>query len=76
MANIGKRSAKANEVFAGKSLISVEDAVKLIKGAASAKFEIEFGRIKDTRRMHAIGNFRSYELANDAAYFIAEFHHV
>ena len=36
MANIGKRSAKANEVFAGKSLISVEDA---IKGAASAKFD-------------------------------------
>ena len=39
MAKIGKRSAKANEVFAGNSLISVEDAVKLIKGAASAKFD-------------------------------------
>ena len=39
MAKIGKRSAKANEVFAGKTLISVEDAVKLIKGAASAKFD-------------------------------------
>ena len=39
MAKIGKRSAKANEAFAGKSLISVEDAVKLIKGAASAKFD-------------------------------------
>lgn len=39
MANIGKRSTKANEAFAGKSLISVEDAVKLIKGAASAKFD-------------------------------------
>ncbi|WP_430465977.1 50S ribosomal protein L1 [Tabrizicola sp.] len=39
MAKIGKRSAKANEVFAGKSLISVEEAVKLIKGAASAKFD-------------------------------------
>jgi large subunit ribosomal protein L1 len=39
MAKIGKRSAKANEVFAGKALISVEDAVKLIKGAASAKFD-------------------------------------
>lgn len=39
MAKIGKRSAKAEEVFAGKSLISVEDAVKLIKGAASAKFD-------------------------------------
>jgi large subunit ribosomal protein L1 len=39
MAKIGKRSAKANEAFAGKALISVEDAVKLIKGAASAKFD-------------------------------------
>ena len=39
MAKIGKRSAKANEAFVGKSLISVEDAVKLIKGAASAKFD-------------------------------------
>ena len=39
MAKIGKRSAKAEELFAGKSLISVEDAVKLIKSAASAKFD-------------------------------------
>ena len=39
MAKIGKRSTKAAEAFAGKSLISVEDAVKLIKGAASAKFD-------------------------------------
>ncbi len=39
MAKIGKRSVKANEAFVGKSLISVEDAVKLIKGAASAKFD-------------------------------------
>jgi large subunit ribosomal protein L1 len=39
MAKIAKRVAKATEAFAGKSLISVEDAVKLIKGAASAKFD-------------------------------------
>ncbi|NJS38091.1 MAG: 50S ribosomal protein L1 [Rhodobacteraceae bacterium] len=39
MAKVAKRVAKANEVFAGKANISVEDAVKLIKGAASAKFD-------------------------------------
>ena len=46
------------------------------KDAASAKFEIEFGCIKHTRRMHASGDFRSYELANDAANLIAEFHDI
>ena len=39
MAKIAKRVAKANEAFAGKAMISVEEAVKLIKGAASAKFD-------------------------------------
>lgn len=39
MAKIAKRVAKANEAFVGKSMISVEEAVKLIKGAASAKFD-------------------------------------
>jgi large subunit ribosomal protein L1 len=39
MAKIAKRVAKANELFAGKANISVEDAVKLIKQAASAKFD-------------------------------------
>ncbi|HMS94711.1 MAG TPA: 50S ribosomal protein L1 [Tabrizicola sp.] len=39
MAKIAKRIAKANEAFAGKAMISVEEAVKLIKGAASAKFD-------------------------------------
>ena len=34
MAKIAKRVAKANEAFVGKANISVEDAVKLIKGAA------------------------------------------
>lgn len=39
MAKLAKRIAKAQEAFAGKANISVEDAVKLIKGAASAKFD-------------------------------------
>ncbi len=39
MAKVAKRIAKANELFAGKANISVEDAVKLIKQAASAKFD-------------------------------------
>ena len=39
MAKIGKRSKAARVAFEGKDLISVEDAVKLIKGAATAKFD-------------------------------------
>ena len=39
MAKVGKRTSAARAAFDGKSLISVEDAVKLIKGAASAKFD-------------------------------------
>ena len=39
MAKIGKRTAAARAAFEGKSNLSVEDAVKLIKGAASAKFD-------------------------------------
>ncbi len=39
MAKLGKRSRAAREAFAGKDLISVEDAVALVKGAASAKFD-------------------------------------
>ena len=39
MAKIGKRSKAANAQFEGKANLSVEDAVKLIKGAASAKFD-------------------------------------
>ena len=39
MAKVAKRIAKANEAFAGKANITVEDAVKLIKGAASAMFD-------------------------------------
>jgi large subunit ribosomal protein L1 len=39
MAKLGKRSTAAKAAFAGKDLISVEDAVTLIKGAATAKFD-------------------------------------
>ena len=39
MAKLGKRSAAAEKAFEGKALITVEDAVALIKGAASAKFD-------------------------------------
>jgi large subunit ribosomal protein L1 len=39
MAKIAKRVKKAQEAFVGKANISVEEAVKLIKGAASAKFD-------------------------------------
>jgi large subunit ribosomal protein L1 len=39
MAKLGKRTTAAKAAFEGKSNLSVEDAVKLIKGAASAKFD-------------------------------------
>ena len=39
MAKIGTRSAAAQQAFDGKNLISVEEAVALIKSAASAKFD-------------------------------------
>jgi large subunit ribosomal protein L1 len=39
MAKIAKRVAKAEAQFEGKSNLTVEDAVKLVKGAASAKFD-------------------------------------
>ena len=39
MAKLGKRTQAARTVFEGKMNLSVEDAVKLIKGAASAKFD-------------------------------------
>jgi len=39
MAKLGKRTRAARESFGAASLVSVEDAVKLIKGAASAKFD-------------------------------------
>jgi len=39
MAKLGKRTKAARAQFEGKSILSVEDAVKLIKSAASAKFD-------------------------------------
>ena len=39
MAHVGKRTKAAEKLFEGKSVLTVEDAVKLIKGAASAKFD-------------------------------------
>ena len=39
MAKLGKRTTAARAAFDGKTLMAVEDAVKLIKGAATAKFD-------------------------------------
>jgi large subunit ribosomal protein L1 len=39
MAKFGKRTRAAREAFAGKDLVSVEEAVSLIKGVAGAKFD-------------------------------------
>lgn len=39
MAKLGKRTQAARTAFEGKSNLTVEDAVKLIKSAASAKFD-------------------------------------
>ncbi|WP_294226011.1 50S ribosomal protein L1 [uncultured Shimia sp.] len=39
MAKLGKRTAAARDAFAGKSNLSVEEAVALVKGSAGAKFD-------------------------------------
>ena len=39
MAKLAKRTRAAREAFEGKENLSLEDAVKLVKGAASAKFD-------------------------------------
>ncbi|WP_370231467.1 50S ribosomal protein L1 [Cognatishimia sp.] len=39
MAKLGKRTRSAREAFAGKSDVSVEEAVSLVKGNATAKFD-------------------------------------
>lgn len=39
MAKLSKKKAAAREAFAGKSNLTVEEAVKLVKSAASAKFD-------------------------------------
>ncbi|MEM6341437.1 MAG: 50S ribosomal protein L1 [Pseudomonadota bacterium] len=39
MAKLGKRTRAAREAFSGKDNVSVEEAVALVKGSASAKFD-------------------------------------
>ena len=39
MRKVGKRTKKAMEAFSGKSNVSIEDAVKLVKSNATAKFD-------------------------------------
>lgn len=39
MANLGKRTRTAREAFAGKDNVTVEEAVALVKGQATAKFD-------------------------------------
>ncbi|SFK97611.1 50S ribosomal protein L1 [Shimia haliotis] len=39
MAKLGKRTAAAREAFAGKTNLTVEEAVALVKGNATAKFD-------------------------------------
>jgi large subunit ribosomal protein L1 len=39
MAKLGKRTTAARAAFDGKTLLAVEEAVKLIKGSATAKFD-------------------------------------
>lgn len=39
MAKIGKRTAASRKAFEGKTIVSVEEAVALIKSVATAKFD-------------------------------------
>ena len=39
MGKVGKRTKKAMEAFNGKSNVSIEEAVKLVKSNATAKFD-------------------------------------
>ncbi len=39
MAKLGKRTRAARETFSGKENVSIEEAVKLVKGTAKAKFD-------------------------------------
>ena len=39
MGKVGKRTKKAMEAFSGKSTVSIEEAVKLVKSNATAKFD-------------------------------------
>ena len=51
MAKLAKRIAKAQEAFAGKANISVEDAVKLIKQWDKKAAAIGLGVLKDSYRV-------------------------
>jgi len=55
MAKYGKRTRAAREAFAGKSNLSVEDAVALVKGNAKAKFDetIEIAMVLGVDPRHA-----------------------
>ena len=55
MAKIGKRSKVAREAFVGKELISVEDAVKLIKSAGHQAWAIgEIGKGSGITAIYAL----------------------
>jgi large subunit ribosomal protein L1 len=55
MAKFGKRTRAAREAFAGKSNLSVEDAVALVKGNAKAKFDetVEIAMVLGVDPRHA-----------------------
>jgi len=39
MGKVGKRTKKSLEAFSGKSNVTIEEAVKLVKSNATAKFD-------------------------------------
>ena len=51
MAKLGKRTKSIREAFAGKSNLTVEEAVALVKGNAGAKFDetVEIAMIPATQ---------------------------
>ncbi len=55
MAKFGKRTRAAREAFAGKTNLSVEDAVALVKGNAKAKFDetVEIAMVLGVDPRHA-----------------------
>ena len=55
MAKLGKRTRAAREAFAGKTNLSVEDAVALVKGNAKAKFDetVEIAMVLGVDPRHA-----------------------
>ena len=55
MAKLGKRTRAAREAFAGKENVSVDEAVSLVKGNASAKFDesVEIAMVLGVDPRHA-----------------------